>query len=230
MHCNVLLTSPHHPELCKELERLRINMVKLGTLATPVVQPTLEDQTREAQEGGLEIMNIRELIKKDKASEYSVDDKGIVWFGKRIYMPTKKEIRNLILQEAHESAYSIHPGSTNMYQDIKSHFRWSGMKQDIAEYVALCDIFQRVKAKHQKPAGLLQPLKILQWKLKEIGMDFITGFPKTSSCYTSIWVIVDRLTKVAHFIPVMTTYSGKKLAELYMTRVMCRHGVPRRLC
>nr|CAD40062.3 OSJNBa0085C10.14 [Oryza sativa Japonica Group] len=87
----------------------------------------------------------------------------------------------------------------------------------------------RVKAEHQKPVGLLQPLKIPEWKWEEIGMDFITGLPRTSSGHDSIWVIVDRLTKVAHFIPVRTTYSGSRLAELYMARIVCLHGVPKKI-
>ena len=90
------------------------------------------------------------------------------------------------------------------------------MKKDIAEYVAVCDACQRVKAEHQKPARLLQPLPIPEWKWDKLGMDFITGLPRTRSDYDSIWVVVDRLTKVAHFIPV----------KIYMTRVVCLHGVP----
>jgi hypothetical protein len=103
------------------------------------------------------------------------------------------------------------------------------MKRDIAEYVSLYDTCKRVKAEHQKPAGLLQPLKILEWKWEEIGMDFIVGLPRTQARYDSIWVIVDRLTKVTHFIPVKTTYSGAKLAELYMSRIVCLHGVPKKI-
>ena len=75
------------------------------------------------------------------------------------------------------------------------------MKKDIAEYVAVCDVCQRVKAEHQKLVGLLQPLSIPEWKWDKLGMDFITGLPKTRSGYDSIWVVVDRLTKVAHFYP-----------------------------
>jgi hypothetical protein len=101
------------------------------------------------------------------------------------------------------------------------------MKRDVVEYVALCDTCQRVKAEHQRPAGLLQPLKILEWKWKETDMDFIVGLPCTQSGYDSIWVIVDRLTKVAHFILVKST--GAKLAELYMAIIVCLHGVPKRI-
>jgi len=95
--------------------------------------------------------------------------------------------------------------------------------------MALCDVFQRVKAEHQRPTGLLQPLKVPEWKWEEIGMDFIVGLPRTHNGYDSIWVIVDRLTKVAHFIPVNTTYTGAKLAELYMSRIVCLHGVPKKI-
>jgi hypothetical protein len=102
------------------------------------------------------------------------------------------------------------------------------MKRDIAEYVSLRDTCQRVKAKHQRLARLLQPLKIPKGKWEEIRMDFIVGLPHTQAGYDSIWVIGDRLTKVAHFNPVKTTYSGAKLTELYMSRIVCLHGVPKK--
>jgi hypothetical protein len=103
------------------------------------------------------------------------------------------------------------------------------LKRDVAAHVAMCDVCQRVKAKHQRPAGLLHPLKILEWKWEEIGMDFITGLPRISKGYDSIWVIVDRLTKVAHFISVKTTYKVSQLAELYMARIVSLHGVPKKI-
>lgn len=101
------------------------------------------------------------------------------------------------------------------------------MRRDIAAYVAICDVCQRVKAEHQRPAGLLQPLQIPECKFDEVGMDFITGLPKTSNGHDSIWVIVDRLTKVAHFILVNVSYNGAKLAELYLTHIVRLHGVPK---
>jgi hypothetical protein len=116
-----------------------------------------------------------------------------------------------------------------MYKDLNTQYWWYGMKRDIAEYVSLCDTCQRVKADHQRPDGLLQPLKIPEWKWEEIGMDIIVRLPRTQAGYNSIWVIVDRLTKVAHFIQVKTTYSGAKLAELYMSRIVCLHGVPKKI-
>ena len=101
-----------------------------------------------------------------------------------------QEIRKFILQEAHDSPYSIHPRNTKMYLDLKERFWWTGMKKDIAEYVVVCDVCQRVKAEHQKPAGLLQPMPIPEWKWDKLGMDFITRLPRTRSGYDSIWVVV----------------------------------------
>jgi hypothetical protein len=116
-----------------------------------------------------------------------------------------------------------------MYKDLKTRYWWYGMKRDIVESVSLCDTYQRVKAEHQRLAGLLQPLKIPEWKWEEIGMDVIVGLPRTQARYDSIWVIVDCLTKVSYFIPVKTTNLGAKLAELYMSRIVCLHGVPKKI-
>jgi hypothetical protein len=126
----------------------------------------------------------KEQIKEDKAPGFSIDDKGTLWYKNRICVLEIKEIRESILREAHDSAYSIHPGSTKMYHDLKSRYWWYG--RAIAEYVALCDKYQRVKTERQRPAGLLQPLKIPEWKWEEISMDFIVGLPKTQSGYDSI--------------------------------------------
>jgi hypothetical protein len=102
-------------------------------------------------------------------------------------------------------------------------------KNDVAAHVALCDICQKVKVEYQRPAGLLPPLKVPEWKWEEISMDFIVGLPRTRDGYDSIWVIMDRLTKLAHFILVKTTYTRVKLAELYMSGIVCLHGVPKKI-
>jgi hypothetical protein len=116
-----------------------------------------------------------------------------------------------------------------MYKDLKTRYWWYGIKRGIAEFVSLYDTCQRVKAEHQRPTGLLQSLKIPEWKCEEIKMDFIVGLPRNQTGYNSIWVIVDRLMKVSHFIRVKTTYSGAKLPELYMSRVVCQHRVPKKI-
>jgi hypothetical protein len=160
---------------------------------------------------------------------FSKDDESVLWYKGMICVPNVKELKVKILREAHESSYYIHLGGNKMYHDLKATYWWCGMKRDVAEYVALCDTCQRVKAEHQRPARLLQPLQVPAWKWKEIAMDFIVELPRTHLGYDSIWVIVDRLTKVAHFIPIKTTYSGLQLAELHMSRIVCLHGVPKKI-
>ncbi|WVZ76145.1 hypothetical protein U9M48_024143 [Paspalum notatum var. saurae] len=182
-------------------------------------EPTLERDIRKGQLNDEKIKKIKELIKLGKAPGFRVDADSTVWYGDTICAPNIRSIRELILKEAHETAYSIHPGSEKIYQDLKQKFWWYGMKCEVAEYVALCD----------KPARLLRPLKIPEWKWEEIGMDFIVGLPRTQGGFDSIWVVVDRLTKSAHFISVKTTYSGAKLVELYMSRIVCLHGVPKKI-
>ncbi|WVZ90296.1 hypothetical protein U9M48_036606 [Paspalum notatum var. saurae] len=199
------------------------------TVATFEAEPTLEQEIRNHRKTDEKIKEIRERIKLGKAPHFREDERGTVWYKNRICVPDVDSIKKLILSEAHDTAYSIHPGSTKMYHDLKERFWWYGMKRAVAEYVAVCDTCQRVKAEHQRPAGLLQPLKIPKWKWEEISMDFIVGLPRTQKGYNSIWVVVDRLTKVAHFISVNTTYSGARLAELYISRIICLHGVPKRI-
>ena len=104
------------------------------------------------------------------------------------------------------------------------------MKTEIAYYISCCNVCNLVKAERQKPAGMLQPLEVPFWKWEEISMDFIVGLPKSSRGNDSIWVIVDRLTKVSHFIPVKTTYRTDQLAQLYLNRIVRLHGVPKLAC
>jgi hypothetical protein len=206
-YCNATFVKRIRPELHKEIKYLNLAIVNNTTVAMEV-EPTLEAEIWKEQLEDAKLKEIRQLIKDNKTNAFSEDSRGTLWLGKWICVPNLKHLKELILWEAHDSAYSIHSGSTKMYKDLKTHYWWYGMKRGIAEYVSLCDTCQRVKAEHQRPAGLLQPLKIPKWKWEEIGMDFIVGLPRTHAGYDSIRVIVDRLTKVAHFIPVKTTYFG----------------------
>ncbi|GKB24144.1 putative reverse transcriptase domain-containing protein [Tanacetum coccineum] len=129
------------------------------------------------------------------------------------------------MHELHKSKYSIYPGSDKMYQDLKLLY-WPNMKADIATYVSKCLTCAKVKAEHQKPFGLLQQPEIPVWKWEIITMDFVSGLPRTPSGYDTIWVIVDRLTKSANFLPMKKTDSMEKLTRLYLKEIVCRHGVP----
>jgi hypothetical protein len=169
-----------------------------------------------------------EKARKEQLPDLRTDEQGVLWFKNRLCVP-KGEAREVLLDEAHNSAYSIHPGTTKMYLDLKTRYWWRGMKKEIAQYVARCDTCQRTKAEHQKPAGLLQPLLVPEWKWEEIGMDFVTGLPQTQKGNDSIWVIIDRLTKVAHFIPVKTTFGGATLARIYLKEIVRLRGIPRKI-
>jgi hypothetical protein len=142
-------------------------------------------------------------------------------------VPKDAEVRQQILDEAHLSRYCIHPESTNMYQDIKKYYWWTKMKIEIALYMARCDTRRCVKVVHMKTAGPLQSLPIPTWKWENNSMDFIMGLPKTAKGFDSIWVIIDRLTKIAHFLPIKTKYPVVAYAELYIARILSLLGVPK---
>ena len=125
-----------------------------------VIEPTLEQEIRKGQLEDEKLKGIAENIVLGKAPGIRMDENGTLWFRKRIYVPEVKAIYDAVLQEAHESAYSIHPGSTKMYLDLKEKYWWYGLKRDVAKYVDICDTCQKVKAEHQRPIGLLQPMKI----------------------------------------------------------------------
>ncbi|GKA96441.1 putative reverse transcriptase domain, ribonuclease H-like domain, aspartic peptidase domain protein [Tanacetum coccineum] len=160
----------------------------------------------------------------DKSFEIRPD--GTRCIKNRIWLPLFGGLRDLIVHESHKSRYSIHPGSHKMYHDLKKLYWWPNMKAIIAEYVSKCLTCSRVKAECQKPSGLLIQLKIPMWKWERITMDFLTKLPKTSTGHDAIWVIVDRLTKSAHFIPIRATDSMETLTRLYIKEIVSRHGVP----
>ncbi|CAA7035569.1 unnamed protein product [Microthlaspi erraticum] len=127
-------------------------------------------------------------------SEYEVSANGTILVRGRVCVPKDVELRHQILGEAHASKFSIHPGATKMYHDLKRYYHWVGMKRDVADWVAKCNTCALVKAEHQVPGGLLQSLPIPEWKWDRITMDFVVGLP-VSRTFDAIWVIVDRLTK-----------------------------------
>jgi hypothetical protein len=212
----------------------QFGMIHFGTrqitrwmsLATLSIQPMLTDWIKVAQEADPELKELKEKISQGEASSFSFAADGILRNHSRVVLPKDDKLRKEILDEAHKTQYTVHPGSTKMYQDLKKIYWWSGMKRDIAEYVARCSTCQQVKAEHQRPAGPLQPLSIPEWKWDQIGMDFVVGLPRAPSGQDAIWVIVDRLTKSAHFIPYKINDSMQKMAELYIREIVRLHGVP----
>jgi hypothetical protein len=222
-HCLTVRTS--NITLCQEMEKLNLGMIQHGTSNHLKLESVILQRIIDAQKDDEGMKHIREKIRAGTAKCFKEDDQGVIWFNNRIVVPKNEELRQQILDEAHLSRYSIHPGSTKMYHDLKQHYWWTKMKIEIARYVAKCDACRRVKAIHMKTAGPLQSLPIPTWKWEDISMDFIVGLPRTAKGFDSIWVIIDRLTKIAHFLPVKAKYSVATYAALYIACILSLHGV-----
>ncbi|MBN2228639.1 MAG: DDE-type integrase/transposase/recombinase, partial [Candidatus Thorarchaeota archaeon] len=215
------------PEMLqKDIQKLDVEVI-VGQLSTLTLQPMVFDGIKGAQELDPQLLKWKEQVLEGKNVEFSVTTDGILHYRGRLCIPDDAELKEQLLSEAHATPYSVHPGATKMYQDLKGRFWWSGMKKEVAEYVAKCLICQKVKAKHQRPGGELQPLDIPEWKWDQITMDFVVGLPRTAKGHDAIWVVVDRLTKSAHFMSIKTTFSLEQLASLYVQEIVRLHGVPK---
>ncbi|KAL0553922.1 hypothetical protein IC582_007826 [Cucumis melo] len=226
-HSATLIT--RQAPLHRDLERAEI-AVSVGAvtmqLAQLTVQPTLRQRIIDAQSNDPYLVEKRGLAEAGQAVEFSLSSDGGLLFERRLCVLSDSAVKTELLSEAHSSPFSMHPGSTKMYQDLKRVYWWRNMKREVAEFVSRCLVCQQVKAPRQKPAGLLQPLGIPEWKWENVSMDFITGLPRTLRGFTVIWVVVDRLTKSAHFVPGKSTYTASKWAQLYMSEIVRLHGVP----
>ncbi|KAI3795293.1 hypothetical protein L1987_37944 [Smallanthus sonchifolius] len=175
------------------------------------ISESLIDEIREAQ-----VLALGGDLKKEMMVAYvdklGENSSGLKTCFDRIWIPRLSSVLATILDEA-KSKYSIHPGATKMFYDLRCNFWWPGMRRDIVKYVERCLTCLRVKAEHQKLYGKLQTLEIPLWKWENITMDLITKLPKTRKGYDAIWVVVDRLTKSAHFLPIKETYSSDRLAK-----------------
>ncbi|KAL0546145.1 hypothetical protein IC582_016051 [Cucumis melo] len=141
--------------------------------------------------------NLQKMLAKAKQGpkvEFELRMDGAIVKQGRLCIPNFTELKVAILEEAHNSAYAMHPGSTKMYRTLKKTYCCTGMKREIVEYVDRCLICQQVKRVRQRSGGLLNPLPVPEWKWEHITMDFLFGLPRTSRGYDGISIIVDRLT------------------------------------
>jgi hypothetical protein len=228
-HCHCLSIATFDDTLCNQMRKLNLEIIPQGSLNLLSIESTLQDRIIMLQlhDEGIKIIKSKLSLGEAKYKCFHTDHQGVLWFHKCIVVPKDHQLRKQILYEAHLSKFFFHPGSTKMYQDLRQHFWWTRMKREIAKYVSECDTCQRVKASHLKASGTLQPLPIPSWKWEDISMDFIVGLPNTSQKHDSLWVIIDRLTKTVHFLPMHTTYSAKKYAEIYLDQIVRLHGVPK---
>ena len=197
----------------------------IGLMASLQVQSSIDERIRAEQTTDTQLQRFRAECESGRRPELSIYPDETLRFGSRLCVP-RGDIRQEVMSEAHSSQYSVHHGGTKMYRDLRQHFWWNGMKREITRFISRCLVCQQVKAEHQRPAGLLQSLPIPEWKWEHITMDFVTGLPRSQSGRDAIWVIVDRLTKVTHFLPFRVGQSTEQLAEMYLRQIVRLHGVP----
>ncbi|GKD04895.1 putative reverse transcriptase domain-containing protein [Tanacetum coccineum] len=197
---NVVADALSRKERSKPL-RVRALVMTIG-LNLP--KQILEAQTEALKPENLTAEDVGGMLRQDLTKErLKPRADGTLCLNNRSWLPCYGDLRTLVMHESHKSKYSIHPGSDKMYQDLKQLYWWPNMKANIATYVSKCLTCAKVKAEHQKPSGLL-----------------------TANGYNTIWVIVDPLTKFAHFLPVRENDPMEKLMKLYMKEIVTRHGVP----
>ena len=219
-------------ELAKEVHRLAKLGVRLegvdsgGVVVVDGSRSSLVDEVIVKQDLDPSLVELKASVSSGKVEVFSQGGDGALRYQGRLCVPCVDGVRERILDEAHNSFYSIHPGSTKMYRDLRDVYWWGGMKKDIAKFVSGCHSCQQVKAEHQRPGGLTQDIEIPTWKWEEINMDFVVGLPKARRGFDSVWVVVDRMTKSAHFLPVKTTYGAEEYAKLYIHELVRLHGIP----
>ena len=194
-------------------------------LAQLEAQPVLKQMIIDVQKNDKELQKKLQMVRDGDKTKFLEKEVESLYFQNRLCVPYDKELKKKLLSEAHNTVFTMHLGGNKMYQDLKQFYWWKGMKRNVTEYVFKCLMCQQVKDEHQMPTDLLNPLPIPQWKWDNITMDFVSGLPLTQQKHDFVWVIIDRLTKSAHFIPIRIDYSMDRLAELYVDEIVRLHGV-----
>ncbi|KAA0062713.1 ty3-gypsy retrotransposon protein [Cucumis melo var. makuwa] len=207
-HSAALITK--QAPLLRDFERAEI-VVSVGEVTSQLaqlsVQPTLRQRIIVAQLKDPYLVEKSRLVEVGQGEDFSISSDDDLTFEGRLCVSEDSAVKKELLTEAHSSPFTMHPGSTKMYQDLRCVYWWRNMKREVADFVSRYLVCQQVKAPRQRPAGLLQPLSVPGWKWESVSMDFITRLPRTLKGYTVIWV-VDRLTKSAHFVPGKSTYTA----------------------
>ncbi|GKE10838.1 putative reverse transcriptase domain-containing protein, partial [Tanacetum coccineum] len=210
----------------ERVKPLRVRALVM-TIGMNLPKQILEAQTEALKPENLTAKDVGGMLRQDLIKErLKPRANGTLCLNNRSWLPCYGDLRTLVMHESHKLKYYVHPGSDKMYQDLKQLYWWPNMRANITTYVSKCLTCSKVKAEHQKPSGLLVQSEIPEWKWEKITMDFVTKLPKTTNGYDTIWLIVDRLTKYAYFLPMRETGPMEKLMKLYMKEVVTRHGVP----
>jgi hypothetical protein len=168
-------------------------------------------------------------MSQDKFEGYELREDGILMYKCRFYMPNDQELKHMIFSKMHQVPYAGHPGYQKTNVAAKKKYFWLGMKKEVADFIARCLEFQKVKDEHKHPIGLLQTFSIPKWKWEVVTMEFITKFPRNAKQHDFIMVVVDNLTKAAHFIPMNSMHKEKNIVDIYMREIANMHGVPKKI-
>jgi hypothetical protein len=150
---------------------------------------------------------------------------GLLMYQDRVYIPNSIKLKRFIMDEIYKRPYSWNLGYKKMITTVRKLYYFPGMKKEIAKYIAKCIEYQQVKDEHRHQEGLLQPMPIPKWKWETMSMDVITRFLRTIEQHDAIMVVVDKLSKVAHFIPVNSTHKAIDVVEIFMKEISKLHGI-----
>lgn len=219
LHNQQILLKPHH----------------FKAMASHTPEPSLHTQIRHSlADDGFAQQIIKQIQDASQTPSLTLNPKlqhfkfknNLLWYKHCLYVPDDTSIKLLILKNRHDSPAAGHFGQNKTLNLVKRNFWWPGMKDFINTYVSTCDICNRAKVPHHKPHGLLQPLPIPAQCWTSISMDFIVELPASNN-FNSILVVVDRLTKMAHFIPCTSSISAPETANLFLSNVFRLHGMPK---
>src|SRR5215217_1468034 len=222
----------HRPEGGSEAQQPVLSLFKpdqLQLAASKVVQlmPTFKERLLEVAAEDPEYQKLKDAIlggKTEKASQWSLEEDVIYWKD-RWYIPNNKDLRLAIMKDNHDSRAAGHFGVHKTIERLRQNFHWSNMDGDATDDVRSCDVCQRDKSSRHKKYGLLEPFEAPYRPWTSISMDWIVELPESNG-YTQIWVVVDRLTKMAHFIPLPTKTDAKDLAQSFLRNIWKLHSPP----
>jgi hypothetical protein len=217
----------------KVVDALSRSMKTIHLAAVSTCETNVRERVKNAQETNTFFQTVTSYLEQEptgiKYEGYQMIDGGLLTYRNRLYIPDCDDLKRFIMDELHKRPYTSHPGYQKMITATRKQFYWPGLKKDIAEYLAKCIECQQVKEEHRHPAGLLQPLPIPEWKWETISMDFITGLPTSTKQNDTIMVVVDKLSKYAHFIPIKSTCKAIDIASIFMKEIFRLHGMPKKI-
>jgi hypothetical protein len=215
----------------KVVDALNRRVHELHATTISMYQSDLKDKIIEAAKSDLQykelVAKLQQGILQKKIEEYKLDNDEILMYRGIVYVPNSRELKNMILREIHNVPYVGNPVYHKTIAAVKSQYYWPSMKKEVVDFIVRCLECQKVKVEHRHPTSFLQPLPIIEWKWEVVTMDFITKLPITNKQHDSTMVVVDKLTKATHFVPVKLTHKAANIVDVYMKEISILHGIPK---